>query len=253
MKSVINGFDSKKGDACYVMPTPGRPAVPAGACTLHSGAPAVEQYHPPADNATMSDRVASGVDGTWSASTDGRTLIHTRDHVYTPSPDDPASAVGDFAMSAADAAGTTVTMATADTLQGLWADFADDGKFHAQLSGGVKASAGYGGVSVSAEVPAGGTATVSVVFAWRLPNRLYVGEELGNQYARMTTSAVATAVDVGSNLDEVVSDAAAWNKVIIRTPPPPTHTHAHAPRRTLFSSIQCIRPMIRSDVSTHHE
>ena len=65
------------------------------------------------------------------------------------------------------------------------------------------------------DVPAGGTSTVSVVFAWRLPNRLYVGEELGNYYAALSPSAVTTAMAVASSLDDIVADASAWNKVNI--------------------------------------
>ena len=172
MKSTISSVTPKNGDSCYIMPSPGRPPIPSGVCELHSGAPAVEQYHPPADNATMSDhRVASGVRGVWSASADRRTLVHERTNPYTPSPADPASAVGDFAMTAVGD-GTTSTVATGETLQSLWADFADDGSLRAETSGGVDAAAGYGGVTVSIEVPAGGTATASIVFAWRLPNRL---------------------------------------------------------------------------------
>ena len=212
MKTGCASFDAKPGDTVYLMNEPGRPAVPS-LCTLRSGAPAVEQYRP-------GSGAASGVKGTWEVRS--AELVHTRSNPYVSSNADPASAVGSFSLRGQDNDTTsTTTVATGDTLAALWRDFAEDGLLGTSeeeaRGGSVASAAGHGAIATTVSVPPGETKTVTLVFGWSLPNRLYSGEELGNYYRADHPTASRASAKLSSNISTVAADAAKWNALWANT------------------------------------
>ncbi len=97
---------------------------------------------------------------------------------------DPSAAVGDYTLLAKLDDGVTVSVANAENATSLWSDFASDGK----LDGGVAVAAGSGAVAAQTTVPAGAKSTLTLVFAWRIPLRNYVGCAL---FATDTSCAVS--------------------------------------------------------------
>ena len=120
-----------------------------------------------------SDAAVSGVRGTWSVGEKEGVLTHARANaVYNEEATmDPSAAVGDYTLFAKQDAGVTVSVANAENATVLWSDFANDGK----LDGGVRTAAGSGAVAAQTTVPAGASTTLTLVFAWRIPLRNYVG------------------------------------------------------------------------------
>jgi uncharacterized protein (DUF608 family) len=82
---------------------------------------------------------------------------------------------------------------------------------------------GHGAASSSVTLQPGETRSVSVVLAWYLPHALYTGEPLGVWYSnnQRYNSSADVAEYVVSNLDEQLSDAVAWNRLIVNTSLPP--------------------------------
>jgi non-lysosomal glucosylceramidase len=234
MKGTCRTFVPKKGDIAvtYGSPEiPGKPAVPGPGCVLHSGAPAVQQYRtkqvctsetydhktalPCADLESGPDpswsagaSAASGVKGEWAAA--GKKLVHTRANPVVNAMDkmDPSSAVGDYTLlsSSADA---LVSIASADTTSKLWSDFAADGV----LDGAVATHAGSGAVAAGLAVAPGATQAITLVFAWRMPLRNYVGEPLGNFYSEIVESSTAAADSMAERLEEVAVEGGAFNQL----------------------------------------
>ena len=62
--------------------------------------------------------------------------------------------------------------------------------------------------------PAGGQAALSIVFAWRFPDRDFSGKILGNAYADIWPSAAAAAAALAPKLVEVVRDANAHHAAV---------------------------------------
>lgn len=160
----------------------------------------------------------TGVKGFWTPLQDGSGLVLSRNNTYDESPgaawQDPASAVADFTLLSADAAdgtpGVSASALATSNLGALWADFADEGALGEDgvVWGGM---ASYGAVAAAAQLQPGELRTLTLVFAWRLPNRLYVGQELGNHYALQYPSSESAARDVATRLPEVVAAGAQWN------------------------------------------
>lgn len=237
LKTQCTSYSGKNGDTAWAA---GQPGVPSDQCTLLRLSPAVEQYIvPPASaSASSSARPAtgatsgigpgaaddgpyrgprSGVKGFWSPlSSFG--LIHARNNTYDGSEggswQDPASAVADFTLLAADAmdggagGGVTASVWTGNDLSQLWSSFAADG----QLPGAAtEVAAGHGAIAVSAVLQPGQTTSLTLVFSWHLPHRLYVGQDLGNQYATRYNNSQQVAVETAQRLDAIVQDGADWN------------------------------------------
>ena len=212
MKTVCDRFKPKKGDIAVSLGHPEIPAVPpkpGPGCILHSGAPSVQQFRPDASDAS------SGVNGVWSqtaggTATAGPTLVHTRANIYAlnSSTLDPASAVGEYSLLAANGA-DTVSVSSGDTARTIFADFAKDGT----LDDGVATAASSGAIAASAMIPPGTTKSLTLVFSWRFPDRNYVGEELGNFYSEIYSSSSLAAEAMASRVSEIASEGAAFNRL----------------------------------------
>ena len=201
-------FVAKKGDTAvsYGAPAiPAQQAMPGAGCTLHAGAPAVQQFFP-------NSSVASGVKGVWSLSrsASGTTeLHHKRSNEVSDDSSrmDPASALGEYTLRGDGVADATVSSAA--SAQDLWADFAADGA----LNDGVAAAAGSGAVAASVVVPPKQTKTVTLVFTWRFAERNYVSEELGNFYSEIVSSSSAAGEEMVSRNQEIASEGASFNQL----------------------------------------
>ena len=115
----------------------------------------------------------SGVRGKWTVGEKQGVLTHTRSNpVYNEKATmDPSAAVGDYTLLAKHDDGVSVSVASADNATSVWSDFASDGS----LEGGFAPHAGSGAVAAQTIVPAGAKTTLTLVFAWRMPLRNYVG------------------------------------------------------------------------------
>jgi hypothetical protein len=118
--------------------------------------------------------------------------------------------VGNFALHVPTAGGATAAMLTADTLPAIWSRFAGGGG--AAAAGAVSSAAVHGAVSSTVRVPAGGTATATVVFAWHFATRYFSAKPIGNFYAaHLHPSAAAAAAGLGATLPEVVATVEGWH------------------------------------------
>ena len=212
LKSSCGKFATKQGDTVHLLGKPAKAAVPPQ-CTLRTGAPAVEQFRP-------GTGAASGVKGKWKAR--AAELIHTRTNPYVASTTDPAAAVASFSLrgqgpGAGSVGDVTTTMATGDTLAELWEDFAKDGALGTDVdddnAGRIATAAAHGAVATTVTVQPGETKTITLVFGWSLPNRLYSGEELGNYYRAEYPTGSDASAKLSGNIAEVAADAAKWNAV----------------------------------------
>jgi uncharacterized protein (DUF608 family) len=197
-------------------------AAPARTCSLYGGAPAVQQYLPGSGS-------TSGVKGRWKK-VGGNALVHERTNAYLPcgwndsavaaNPHckvDASVAVSDFTL-AADA-DVTVRVATAASLQELWNDFTSDSQ--AELE--VEAAASHGAIEATALLAPGETRTISVVFAWNVPERDYAGDALGNFYSERFASSMDVAKTLtGDKLLTAARDASALNRLLANTTMPTT-------------------------------
>ena len=102
---------------------------------------------------------------------------------------------------------TNTSFISSNDLTALYQKFAANGNFGA-LSGSEAGNiAAHGAVSVSVHVPAGGTATASIVFAWSFPNRNYRNNIFGNFYSNIWPTSAAVAKEFTSTqLANVVQD-----------------------------------------------
>ena len=72
---------------------------------------------------------------------------------------------------------------------------------------------GFGAIAAEVSVPAGATKSVTLVFGWRIPNRNYVGEELGNFYSNIWSSSTAAAEEMATRTEAIAAEGAAFNKL----------------------------------------
>ena len=209
-KTACTDFVGKAGDTAW---SAGQPGVAGDVCTLLSLSPAVEQFLADGERGAGVG-LRTGINGLWAPLKDGSGLTFSRNNSYDNSSgaawQDPASAAADFTLLSADAAieqaGVYASASATSDLGALWADFAADGSLALQ-----QPVAMYGAVAASTQLLPGATRTLTLVFAWRLPFRLYVGQELGNEYAKHYESSEAAARDVATRLPEIVADGAEWN------------------------------------------
>jgi hypothetical protein len=198
------GLRPKQGDTAWAL---GRP--PHGAtCTLFSKAPAVEQY-------VKGSGAASGVRGAFS--TDGpASLTLRRANGYDADPaaaaQDPAAADASFTLLAADDDADVTFAAANDVAGGVWAPFAAAGRLPLRALPAPGAAAAHGAVAASVTLAPGETRSLTIVFAWHLPHRLYVGQELGNYYAALFNDSQAVAAAGAAGLPAAAAAGAAWNK-----------------------------------------
>jgi uncharacterized protein (DUF608 family) len=185
-------------------------------CELFRLAPPVEQYFLPSSALAG---IRTGVKGLWASSPGGLTL--TRSGPFDSDPNatwqDPASAVGSFTLLAADTVTNgglnpaTSSAWTGEDLSELWASFSSGG-LGSGLSRLPTTSASHGAVAVSTVLAPSETRTLTLVFSWHFPHRLYVGQDLGNAYAqRFPGGSAEVAASVATRLPAVAADAAAWN------------------------------------------
>ena len=204
----------KSGDTAWNL---GEPGTAGNVCMLLGLSPAVEQYLAEGEPGSGIG-LRSGIKGFWSQLVDGIGLSHTRNNSYDTSSgaewQDPSAAVADFTLLSADAAAgdpsvSISTIATTD-LAALWADFASDGTFESADSwNGSMAT--HGAIAASTLLQPGETRTITLVFSWYLPYHLYVGQELGNEYAQRFQSSEEVARQVANNLTDIVAGGAQWN------------------------------------------
>jgi hypothetical protein len=207
------GLAPKQGDTAWAL---GRP--PHGAtCTLFSKAPAVEQYF-------KGSGAASGVRGAFSTDSPASLTLH-RDNGYDADPaaaaQDPASADATFTLLAADDDVDVTFAAANDVAGGVWAPFATAGRLPLSALPAPGAAAAHGAVAAAATLAPGETRSVTLVFAWHLPHRLYVGQELGNYYAALFNNSMEVAAAGAAGLTSAVAAGAAWNKVFAQASLPP--------------------------------
>ena len=102
---------------------------------------------------------------------------------YDVSPDaafqDPAAVTASYTLLAADADADVSFAADSDLPGGVWAPFAATGALpHAAIpSPGMPG--GHAAAAARIQLLPGETRTVTLVFAWHVPNRTYVGQEVG--------------------------------------------------------------------------
>ena len=204
-KSSCTNFGNKKGDTAWAAGTPG------DVCTLFSKAPAVEQHRP-------GSGARNGVRGFFSSSVSpaglhGLTL--RRPNAYDADPtaafQDAPAATASYTLLAVDS-DASVSFATADDIAtGIWPSFAATGALSDGAVNGVMAA--HGAIAARVLLYPGETRSISIVFAWHLPNRMYVGQELGNAYAAaggMNDSESVAGV-VAAALPSIVSGGFAFN------------------------------------------
>ena len=202
-KTSCSDFGPKAGDTAWARGSPAANET----CQLFRLAPNVEQFLP-------GSGVRSGVRGAWATATAPAPSLTLRRDGYDADPaaafQDPAAASASYSLVAADA-DVDVTFATADSLEqpdGVWPAFAATGR----LSGSTPAAAGHGAIAAKASLAPGETRSITLVFAWHVPKRLYVGQELGNNYAAAFADALAVATEAAAMVPEVVDAGAAWVK-----------------------------------------
>lgn len=147
----------------------------AGLCTLAADVPL----------SVFAAGAYCGVQGGWSA-TDGGAL-----ELDLPCAGAAATspACGGAALRPTEGAdgGTSSSLGVANDPAALWRAFAASGGF--PVGNGVIASGAFfnvsaavGAAATTVSVPPGGTATLSLVFAWYFPHRDHAGEDIGNYY-----------------------------------------------------------------------
>ena len=112
------------------------------------------------------------------------------------------------------------SLGVSDGLVELFQDFVDDGQLNLPAGGGTRVGA-IGAAAVSAVVPAGGNATLSVVFSWFFPDRDHSGANIGNFYRNLFNDSLDVGRSIleadGSGLTTVVSDILALHSVYYNT------------------------------------
>ena len=169
-----------------------------------------------------------GSDGTYGAPS--KNVNHYRDQdgirgIFMQSEGvDPTSArYGTLALTTTATTGTSYRTAWAnyswgDTLLDFWDDFSDDGYLEDRDAEGVDAP--IGSLSVSLNIPAGSTSTVTFLLSWHFPNRMswqesglnhpqsHVQEDarVGNHYATRHDDAWAAATYTAQHLPRLEAD-----------------------------------------------
>lgn len=223
-KSTCTSLVPKSGDTAW---SAGRPGVSGDTCTLLSLSPAVEQFLVAGD-VGAGVGLRTGIKGHWDALGDNAGITLNRANSYDASPgaawQDPAAAVADFTLLSADTAvgapGVVSTTLASSDLGALWADFAVDGSLSGNTAGG-STMASYGAVAASAQLLPNETRAITLVFSWRLPYRLYVGQELGNAYAQHFISSEEAARSVATRLPDVIAGGSQWNAACTNNTLPP--------------------------------
>ena len=205
-KTSCSDYATKNGDTAW---SRGSPGIVNETCTLFSLAPAVEQF-------SFMSGFHSGVRGEWSTMTSPPSLSLHRNNIYDVDPaaafQDPASATASYSLLSADIddEGVFVTVSTDDSISdGLWLSFAASGC----LSQNISKNAGHGAIAAMATLAPGETRTISLIFAWHVPNRTYVGQEIGNFYALSFSDALEVALSASTMLEDVVSSGLLWNQI----------------------------------------
>jgi len=204
-KTSCTDYAAKTGDTAWARGTPG---VPDEVCSLFALAPAVEQFSP-------SSGVRSGVRGEWTTMSTPPSLTLRRLNTYDDDPaaafQDPASATSSYSLLSADIDDDVlVTFATNDNIDGgLWTSFASSGL----LSQDTPVSAGHGAVAAMVNLLPGETRSITLIFGWHVPNRTYVGQEIGNHYAIPFADALEVALSASSMIEDIVSAGLSWNQL----------------------------------------
>lgn len=200
-KSACSSFTPKPGDTLWSQGSSGN------VCTLYRGAPAVEQFQP-------GTGLRTGVRGYWAPSASGLGLERPNqfDSSAAASAQDPAAATASYTLRAVDA-DVEVTYAAGNSLvDDIFTDFAASG----QLGSGQQLSpvmAAHGAIAAKVLLQPGQTRTITLVLAWHLPDRMYVGQRLGSAYTALFNSSSAVADHAAAHLRDIVSAAASWNRL----------------------------------------
>ena len=117
--------------------------------------------------------------GGWTPSADGAAVTWSQKEA---SPNSPTA--GDITLRGVTDGGadTTVTLMAEDDPSAIWASFkaGSSAVANASAPASVPKIAAHGALSVTTSVPAGGNATLTIVFAWHFPNRDFTHTVLGN-------------------------------------------------------------------------
>jgi hypothetical protein len=131
-----------------------------------------------------------GVRGAWAVAPLPRSGAPTLTLTQAPAPcapgaRNPSPWCGDYALAAGE--GEAGAFAAGDSLADMWRAFAGNGTPGAPPQPGT--AAGIGAVVATVTLPPGATGTATVVFAWWLPNRDFLGETVGAWYQNLFVSA----------------------------------------------------------------
>ena len=230
-KTGCSDFTPKLGDTAWAR---GYPGTANDTCVLFRLAPAVQQFLP-------GSGARSGIRGAFSTTTSPPALTLRRpSSAYDADPaaafQDPAAATASYSLLAVDT-DATVTFAAAPSLagaasvagatgapgapgapgaatssdDGVWSSFAAKGRLPLGSVSPPAEAAGHGAIAAMVSVMPGETRTISLIFAWHLPNRTYVGQEVGNNYAGAFADALEVAQFGAANLADIVGAGVAWN------------------------------------------
>ena len=157
-------------------------------------------------------------EGGWTQSKDGASITWSQKPaggLMSPTAGDVT--VRGVVADGTDVGSTRVTLLAEDDPAVLWSSFIKNGT---QASDGAGAAfpkvAAHGAVSVTSSVPAGGNATLSIIFAWHFPNRDFTHTVLGNMYTELWPSSGAVAAELGTEakLKDVITDINTHHQVI---------------------------------------
>jgi non-lysosomal glucosylceramidase len=184
--------------------SPTSPLAAGGNCTLNRDVPL----------SVFSAGAFCGVSGSWAVAGDGALL-------WMQSPEGGAGgpANGDATLNPVSDGGTATSVGVSDDPAVLLAAFAAGGSLAQLAPHSTSSSAAIGGATATKEVPAGGSATLSIVFAWYFPDRDHMGANIGNFYSTLFDSSLGAAqtLDSEAALAQVVADIDAHHRVFVGT------------------------------------
>jgi hypothetical protein len=162
-----------------------------------------------------------GLRSAWSSDTSALTLTIPCTSTNSPACGDATLRPVLVVDGSTGVAGTTGSLGAAADPAALWNSFSESGAFVA--GGGVSAgvfegvAVGFGAAAVTATIPAGTNASLSLVFAWSFPHRDHDGADIGNFYTTLwaDSGAVAREFAAPGQLESTVEGLAAHHGVFV--------------------------------------
>jgi len=200
---------SAAGEACASWTySPASQLADSGNCTLNRDVPL----------SVYSAGAYCGVSGAWAMAGDRST---DRALLWMQSPEGGAGgpANEDATLNPISDGGASTSVGVSDDPAALLAAFAAGGSLSPLAPHGATSTAAVGGATATKEVPAGGSATLSVMFAWYFPDRDHMDANIGNFYSTLFDSSLGAAQTLASEaaLAQVVADIDAHHRVFVGT------------------------------------